>query len=356
AGVGVVPGNGDDLLVLSNHRLCPGNPSRSGAFGFHHNLLPEADPKMLYDPGVSGKPAMGGTTLIRFNAKSQVVWETRLLQSGMMCHDSGLVTPWNTWLSAEGIVKDRNERYARDHGYVFEMTIPLAGGVSQPRVLQALGRFRHDAIAVGQESVIYQTEDREGGLLYRFVPSRSEDLTDGKLQVLGSADSVDTADTSTRTISATWLDVELAESGEPVLDQPHLQNAVAVGAGRGLCVVGGSVYFLTSTAQGERLWKFESNDATDEGLLEVFRDLTAEESTDWHLLSAGRSGSLMLTARSGRNHCLQRLTPAKEIISIARNAHTESRFSGVAFSPDNYFLFATIQNGGMTYAISGDWS
>ena len=49
-----------------------------------------------------------------------------------------------------------------------------------------MGRFNHEAIAVDPKTgIVYQTEDRHDGLLYRFIPNVKGQLArGGKLQAL----------------------------------------------------------------------------------------------------------------------------------------------------------------------------
>ena len=43
-----------------------------------------------------------------------------------------------------------------------------------------MGRFRHEAVAVAPRTgIVYQTEDRNEGLLYRFLPEKRGKLIAG---------------------------------------------------------------------------------------------------------------------------------------------------------------------------------
>ena len=52
--------------------------------------------------------------------------------------------------------------------------------------LKAMGRFMHEAVCVHPDTgIVYQTEDRHDGLIYRFVPNTPGKLRDGgRLQAL----------------------------------------------------------------------------------------------------------------------------------------------------------------------------
>ncbi len=68
-----------------------------------------------------------------------------------------------------------------DTGYVYE-TYPF-GGTAVRRA--AMGRFNHEAAAADPvRQVIYLTEDKTDGCLYRFRPSTWGNLASGTLEVL----------------------------------------------------------------------------------------------------------------------------------------------------------------------------
>src|SRR5690606_18240764 len=95
-------------------------------------------------------------------------------------------------------------------------------GLTTPVPLKAMGRFRHEAIAVHPSSgAIYETEDTGDGLIYRFLPHEKGNLVaGGRLQALGL---VDTEITDTRNwgdavfpvgkpLAVRWIDLDDPES------------------------------------------------------------------------------------------------------------------------------------------------
>jgi uncharacterized protein len=63
--------------------------------------------------------------------------------------------------------------------------VPADGGLQKPVPLKALGRYRHEAVAFDPRSgILYLTENRNDGLLYRFVPAEPRNFHAGRLQAL----------------------------------------------------------------------------------------------------------------------------------------------------------------------------
>ena len=52
--------------------------------------------------------------------------------------------------------------------------------LAEPFALKEMGRFNHEAVAVDPASgVVYQTEDRPDGLIYRYIPKQRGQLSKG---------------------------------------------------------------------------------------------------------------------------------------------------------------------------------
>ena len=85
-------------------------------------------------------------------------------------------TPWGSLLVGE----------ERDGGQVHEIFLDPADPTSVLRVESrpALGVMRHEGIGVGADGAAYVIDELNGGSIYRFVPERRGDLSEGTLYAL----------------------------------------------------------------------------------------------------------------------------------------------------------------------------
>lgn len=159
-------GKGKTILVR-NHEIEVGD----GAFGPNAARLTPVIVAQLYDVGKQNNPGAGGTTTVVYNPKTAKVEKQFLSLGGTHRNCAGGPTPWGSWISCEETTARAGDFYTKDHGYNFEVPARADGVLHAPIPLREMGRFRHEAIAVGAKSgVVYQTEDREDGLIYRFIP------------------------------------------------------------------------------------------------------------------------------------------------------------------------------------------
>ncbi|MGP1273759.1 MAG: alkaline phosphatase PhoX, partial [Phycisphaerales bacterium] len=186
----VVPGRPDGMaafagpdgktLVVCNHEVDTGDFG-SSPFGSGGVLESRVRRERIYDVGDKTGPRMGGTTTIVYDTASQTKDRQFMSLAGTLRNCAGGPTPWGSWLTCEETVARAGQAgNQRDHGWVFEVPATAEVGLADPQPIKAMGRFNHEAVAVDPRTgVIYLTEDRGDGLVYRFIPTKPGDLLKG---------------------------------------------------------------------------------------------------------------------------------------------------------------------------------
>ncbi len=375
-GMAAFPGPGGKTILVRNHEVSVGEDS-TGAFGDHNVLAKNFPWDRFYDAGHEKLAALGGTTTLVYDTRSQRLEQHSLSLAGTVRNCAGGATPWMSWITCEETVMRSADPLARDHGYAFE--VPAIAGIEVfPAVpLKAMGRFNHEAVAVHARSgIVYQTEDRGDGLLYRFIPNeRGKLASGGRLQALALRDkkSADARNWESDLVSrgeplaVHWVDIENLESPQDDLRYQGSGRGAAVFArGEGMWANGDEIYFASTDGgvkRGGQIWRYVASPY--EGTAEERRKpATLElflEPNDTNLLECADNltiapwGDLVICEDgSGVDHVVG-VTPEGEIYKLGRNAMDDGEFAGAVFSPDGGTLFVNIQNPGLTLAITGPW-
>ena len=83
------------------------------------------------------------------------------------------------------------------HGWNFEVAPNTQSALANPVSLKAMGRVRHEAIAVKpRNGTINQTEDRGDGLFFRFLPGQPGQLAGQAPQTVRPPGLIQTASSS----------------------------------------------------------------------------------------------------------------------------------------------------------------
>jgi secreted PhoX family phosphatase len=310
----------------------------------------------LYDPA----PGLGGTTTLIYNTRTKHLEQHYLSLAGTIRNCAGGPTPWNSWISCE-------ETTERNHGYCFE--VPAGKGLAAPVPLKAMGRFNHEAIAVGPDGVVYETEDRGDGLIYRFIPNRPQNLqAGGRLQALRIRDRKG-VNTNNRSgfetplnvkLAVEWVDLEDVESPDDNLRKQGLSlGAATFDRGEGMWTGRDGIYFACTTggrSSAGQIWRYSPGRNENEASLELFiepNDKSLLENAD--NITVAPWGDLFICEDGPGENRVIGVSPRGETYVFARNAMNDSELTGATFSPDATTLFVNIQNPGLTLAITGPW-
>jgi uncharacterized protein len=378
-GMGAFPGPDGRTLLVRNHE----NESawiQHSPFGPDNERFDRIDAAKIYDAGQGVAPCIGGTTTLVFNTKTQQLEKHFLSLIGSQRNCAGGVTPWGTWVTCEEVNAEREPNEEQWHGYNFEVTPSAEPGLVEAVPLRAMGRFRHEAIAVDPASgAVYQTEDLGDGLFYRFLPDEPGNLAaGGRLQALAVKDQPqrDTRNWPTlksfpigQPLAVEWIDLDDVDS--PRLDlryRGRAQGAAVFARGEGAWWGDGEGYF-TMTNGGKntmgQVFRYQpspyegtARESEEPGLIELF-----VEPNDTELLRNGDNitiapwGDLIICEDTKGENRIIGITPEGGHYPIAVNVGpTGSEWAGACFSPDGTTLFANAQKDGFTVAITGPWA
>ena len=374
------PGPDGQTLVIRNHE-CLGT---GGAFGSTNDRLAQISAEKLFDLGAGITPCAGGTTTFVWDTKSHSLVAQHLSLAGTVRNCAGGSTPWGTWLTCEetvlkqGFHAEENLHCQKDHGWVFEVPVKPTASLADPTPITAMGRFVHEACVVDPRTgIVYLSEDREDGLLYRFLPNMRGDMhAGGRLQALAlDGDVHDTrnwpGDTPHLLVGAKheaeWIDMEDVEAPEDDLRMRGFDDGACRFARTEGMWMGQNEFYFACTDGGRRqigqIFRYapgaaEGTDAESDspGHLELFvepNDPARMRNPD-NVAIAPWGDLVICEDHPGEHARLVGITPTGGLYTFAR-ARVDGEFAGATFSPDGTTLFVNIQQSGITLAITGPW-
>ncbi len=377
-GMATFPGPNGLTLIVRNHEVSPTQEDK--AEYLKSNAWKGISDSKRYDRGANGTHCIGGTTTLVFDTRTQELKRHYLSLTGTIRNCSGGTTPWGSWITCEENVERANDQLKKDHGYNFEVPANYEIGLADPVPLVEMGRFNHEAVAVDPASgIVYQTEDRPDGLIYRYIPNiRGQLAKGGRLQALAikGAPSSDTRNWKdidlprfpvNQPVEVEWIDVK-----DPTAPNDDLRykgfgkGAARFARGEGMFYGNGEIYFACTNGGPKKFGQifryrpsaFEGMDGETSapGKLELFI-----ESQDLELLKACDNltiapwGDIVICEDDNESSAIVGITNDGKIYHIGHVA-IKSEIAGACFSPDGTTLFINIQKDpGQTLAITGPW-
>jgi secreted PhoX family phosphatase len=359
-GMGCLDRGNGEIVLVRNHELVASDSAGgtiAKGFGTHNGeILP------------------GGTTNIVLDAKTlEVKGEFRTL-GGTIRNCSGGITPWGSWLTCEEAPTGPGQKYgdglAINHGWVFEVPGD-ATGLVEPTPLRAMGRFNHEAACVDPETgIVYLTEDRDDGVLYRFIPSTPETLADGgRLQAMviqGLSDTRNWDGTKMavgRSFKAQWIDMDEVEAPKDDLrTRAAAQGAALIARGEGIHMGEDELYFCSTSGGAKQLgqiFRLVPGRGGKEDTVELFFESESKDQFNYgDNLCVAPNNHLIICEDQYTdvvdNH-LRGITPEGVPYDFAR-LRLQTELAGGCFSPDGKWFFVNAYAPTRTLAITGPWA
>lgn len=356
-GMGCFDLGGGKIALVRNHELSP-NGDGGGAAGAAYDTVAR-----------SLVPLPGGTTTIVLDAATlQVERQFRSL-SGTIRNCAGGITPWGSWLTCEEDVSKPGPRQNKEHGWVFEVPASATGPVD-PVPLKAMGRFNHEAACVDPATgIVYETEDRDDSLLYRFIPNVKGQLAaGGKLQALAIEGVPDTRNWNGVSVApqswqaVRWIDLDNVESPDDDLrKRGAAAGATLFARGEGIWMGEGELYFTCTSGGAAKLGQIFRLRPQASGVdrLQLFFESTDIAQFNYgDNLTIAPNGHLVVCEDAYTDEVtnyLRGITPDGEAYPLAL-LHAQTEWAGACFSPDGKTLFVNAYSPAKTLAITGPWT
>lgn len=311
-----------------------GQPVAGTGYIWHPNpdggaTFPRPGGGWIYVSNDESGAGAGGVSAVEFDSTGAII-DARNILSGTTRNCAGGPMPWGTWLSCEETA----------FGQVWECD---PSGVQMAVVRPAMGMFNHEAAAADPiAQVIYLTEDRSDGGLYRFTPTTWGDLSNGLLEVM--------TETAGTIGFAPVPDPTGQALPTPTETRFQVSTMKVFAGGEGAWFADGVLYFATKF--DNRVWTYTPATNT---LVAVY-DGSAPGSilTGVDNLAAGPGGDVYVCEDGGDMEVVT-LSPDGSVAPFLQiTGAPNSEVTGVAFDPSGTRLYVSSQrNPGVTYEVTG---
>ncbi len=359
-GMGCIDLGNGEIVLVRNHELVPSDEAGgiiAHGFGTQNgNIVP------------------GGTTNVVLDAETLAVKRQFRSLGGTIRNCSGGITPWGSWLTCEEAPTGPGQRYgeglAVNHGWVFEVP-GNAEGLVAANPLRAMGRFNHEAACVDPETGhVYMTEDRDDGVLYRFLPDQVGNLAaGGRLQAMvieGLTDTRNWTDSLMRvggTHRVLWVDLDEVEAPKDDLRaRAAAKGAALIARGEGIHMGEDDLYFCSTNGGAIKLgqiFRLIPGRGLGPDQVELFFESESREQFNYgDNLCVAPNGHLIVCEDQYTdvvdNH-LRGVSPSGAPYDLGRlTMQTEP--AGACFSPDGKWMFVNAYAPTRTLAITGPWA
>lgn len=371
-GMGTFASDDGKVIIVQNHEIVPTDKSL-GAFGLDNSNLGAIPKDDFYEFGKGEFPGLGGTSTMVFNEETQEVEKHFLSLAGTYRNCAGGVMPWGSWLTCEEDVTKAGEyegNVEKEHGFVFEVPATTEIVRATPKPIKEMGRFNHEAVAYDPEGgILYMTEDRHDGLLYRFIPNEKDNMhSGGKLQALAvkNGPKMDTRNWPEShgpdiqpnvPLKLEWIDLDNVEAPEDDLRiRGHEKGAALFARGEGMWYDDGEIYFACTSGGDLRKGQvFKLTPDADGGKLELFIEPNNVDIMKYcDNLTVAPWGDVML-CEDDTDAYVRGVNPDGKVFTFAHSVKYDSELTGICFSPTGKTMFVNIQHAGLTLAVTGPW-
>ena len=370
-GMACFKGKGDNLILIRNHEIghVPELSTffKNNPYGKKFKRYIKKNSNKFYDIKKTNTHCFGGTTTIVYNPIKNKTESQFLSLAGTLVNCGGGPTPWGSWITCEETEFSKGIGINKKHGYNFEVKATESVELFNARPIKEMGRFRHEAIAFSASgNYVYQTEDREDGLFYRFTPRDKSNLYNGgKLQFLSLKDfrGVDTSNWKSEFIKkgkkyrVRWYDIDYKKDDLRSIGKN--QGGATFARGEGIWSNGKDVVFTATTGGPKRkgqIWRYTEQENNDGYLELVFESSSKEELNMPDNITIAPWGDIIVCEDGKGRDSLIGIKPDGNLYKLATNTLNNAELAGVCFDPKGEILFVNIYNPTITMAIRGPWN